>query len=502
MTAPATQRPRGLSKSKILHARQCPKRLWLHTHRPELAIEDAAQRQRLADGTRFGDLARDLLGGGTLIEHQDDLDAAIAATQTTVAGARHGDRVFEAAFSHEGVLVRADALEHTRTGWILTEVKSSAKVKPYQVEDVAVQAWVIEQAGLALREMRVGVVDNQFVYRTLGDYNGLLRTEPVDGAVKPLLAQVDTWVAEARTAMTGPMPDIRTGPHCEEPFTCPFIDFCQSQEPPDAEYPLSSLYLGRRLVDALRAEGHRDLREVPVERLKNPIQRRAVTAIRAGRAIIEDELPRQLAALPYPRYYLDFETIGFAVPRWLGTRPYQQIPFQFSCHIETAPGQVEHREFLDLSGESPIVPFVDALLAACSEAGPIVVYNQSFEATRIRELAEMLPDRAESLLGLKERFFDLLPPIRNHYYHPDLHGSFSIKAVLPTVVPELRYDGLEGVQDGADAQAAYLEAIHPATTETHREQIRGQLSRYCGLDTEAMLRLATALQSHRNRSSG
>jgi hypothetical protein len=493
MTAPATPRPRGLSKSKILHARQCAKRPWLHTHRPELAVEDAAQRQRLADGTRFGDLARDLMGGGTLIEHQDDLSAAIEATQATVARARLGDRVFEAAFSHEGVLVRADALEHTRTGWVLTEVKSSTEVKPYQVEDVAVQAWVMNQAGLALRELRVGVVDKQFVYRTPGDYNGLLRTEPVDGAVKPLLAQVDTWVAEARTAMTGPMPDIRTSPHCKDPFTCPFIGFCQSQEPPDAEYPLSSLPRGRNLADALRADGYRDLRQVPQDRFKNATHRRMAQSIRNGQPIVEDELPRLLAALPYPRYYLDFETIGFAVPRWLGTRPYQQIPFQFSCHIETAPGQVEHHEFLDLSGDSPIEPFADALLAACSEDGPIVVYNQSFEATRISELAEMLPDRAEPLLRLLERLFDLLPPIRNHYYHPDLQGSFSIKAVLPTVVPELRYDDLDGVQDGADAQAAYLEAIHPATAETHREQIRGQLSRYCGLDTEAMLRLAVAL---------
>lgn len=492
MSQATPSRPRGLSKSKILHARQCPKRLWLHTHRPELAVEDDAQRLRLADGTHFGDLARDLLGGGTLIAHQDDLAKAVDVTRAAVASAQQGDRLFEAAFSHDGVLVRADALERTRRGWVLTEVKSSTEVKPYQVDDVAVQSWVLRQAGLDLHEVRVGVVDNTFVYRIPGDYNGLLRTEVVDAAVKPLVAQVDEWAAQARATLVGPMPDIRTGPQCEDPFPCPFIDFCQSQEPPEAEYPISSLYRGGKIVDALRADGHRDLREVPLERLRNPIHRRAVTAVRAGRAIVEDELPRLLVALPYPRHYLDFETIYFAVPRWLGTRPYQQIPFQFSCHIETAPGQVEHREFLDLSGDSPIEPFADALIAACGEDGPIVVYNQSFESGRIRELAEMLPDRASLLLRLRERLFDLLPPIRNHYYHPDLHGSFSIKKVLPTVVPELRYDALEGVQDGGAAQAAYLEAIHPVTADARREQIRWELSRYCGLDTEAMLRLAVA----------
>jgi hypothetical protein len=487
MTPTPTSRPRGLSKSKILQARQCPKRLWLHVHQPDLAVEDDAQRQRLADGTRFGDLARDLLGGGTLIEHQDDLAKAVDVTRGAVAAARHGDRLFEAAFSHDGVLVRADALERTHRGWILTEVKSSTEVEPYQVEDVAVQSWVLMQAGLNLREVRVGVVENTFVYRVPGDYSGLLRTEAVDADVKPLVEQVDEWVAQARAALAGPMPDIRTGPQCEDPFPCPFIDFCQSQEPPEAEYPISTLYRGGRIVETLRADGHRDLREVPLERLKNPIHRRAVTAVRAGHAVVEDELPRLLAALPYPRYYLDFETIHFAVPRWLGTRPYQQIPFQFSCHIETAPGQVEHREFLDLSGESPIEPFANALIAACGTHGPIVVYNQSFESKRIEDLAKMLPGRASRLLSLRERLFDLLPPIRNHYYHPDLHGSFSIKKVLPTVVPELRHDALEGVQDGGAAQAAYLEAIAPSITEAERERIRGQLRRYCSLDTEAML---------------
>lgn len=501
MTQAPTSRPRGLSKSKILHARQCPKRLWLHTHQPDLAVEDDAQRQRLADGTRFGDLARDLLGGGTLIAHQDDLAKAIDVTRDAVATARHGDRLFEAAFSHDGVLVRADALERTRRGWVLTEVKSSTAVKPYQVDDVAVQSWVLQQAGLSLHEVRVGVVDNTFVYRVPGDYNGLLRTEVVDADVKPLVEQVDAWVAQARTTLAGPMPDIRTGAQCEDPFPCPFIDFCQSQEPPEAEYPISSLYKGGKIVEALRADGHRDLRDVPLERLKNPIHRRAVTSIRAGRALIEDELPRLLAALPYPRYYLDFETIHFAVPRWLGTRPYQQIPFQFSCHIETAPGQVEHREFLDLSGESPIEPFADALIAACGDDGPIVVYNQSFESGRIKELAEILPDRATRLMRLRGRLWDLLPPIRNHYYHPDLHGSFSIKKVLPTAVPEMSYRRLNEVQDGGSAQAAYLEAVSGSASVERKAAIRGALTKYCSHDTFAMQVLIGALGRPMPRTS-
>jgi len=493
MTANPSPRPRGLSNSKILIARQCAKRLWLQTHRPELAVEDADQRLRLAAGTQFGELARDLMGGGTVIEHVDDLSRAQETTRALLASATPGARLFEAALSHDGVLVRADALEHTPMGWILTEVKSSTEVKPYQLEDVAVQSWVLRGAGLELHQTRIGVVDNSFVYRTPGDYRGLLRTEIVDAPVKPLLAQVDDWVAQARATLAAPMPQITTGPHCSKPFECPFTGHCTEQEPPISQYPLTRLPRGGKTAKALMAEGFTDLRDVPIERFSNAKHRQIAECVRSGKPFIDDELPRLLAALPYPRYYLDFETIHFAVPRWLRTRPYQQVPFQFSCHVESAPGQVEHREFLELSGDSPIEAFTEALLAACGDRGPVVVYNQSFEAACIKNLAAWRPERAPQLLSLIARLFDLLPPIRTHYYHPDLQGSFSIKAVLPTLVPGLRYDALEGVQHGGDAQSAYLEAIDSATSATRREQIRAELTRYCSLDTEAMLRLIHAL---------
>lgn len=485
--------PRGLSKSKILVARQCAKRLWLHTHRPELAVEGADQRLRLTAGTHFGDLARDLLGGGTVIEHAEDLDRAQDATRGLLQSAAPGTRLFEAALSHDGVLVRADALEHTPMGWILTEVKSSTTVEPYHLEDVAVQSYVLRRTGLALHETRIGVVDNRFVYRTPDDYRGLLRTEVVDEPVKPLLAQVDEWIARARETLAGAMPQITTGPHCKKPFDCPFISHCAGQEPPISPFPLTRLYRGGKTAKTLIAEGFTDLRDVPLERFSNAKHRQIAECVRSGQPFIDAELPRLLGALPYPRYYLDFETIQFAVPRWLGTRPYQQVPFQFFCHVESSPGEVEHREFLDLSGDSPIEGFVEALLAACGHHGPVVVYNQSFEAGCIKNLAAWRSGRAPQLLSLIARMFDLLPPIRAHYYHPDLQGSFSIKAVLPTLVPELRYDALEGVQHGGDAQSAYLESIDPATSATRREQIHVELTRYCSLDTEAMLRLIHAI---------
>lgn len=495
MTDNPKVRPRGLSKSKILQARQCPKRLWLQAHRPELGEEGAEQRQRLEGGTQFGELARALLGSGRLIEHFGDLSQALVESRTLIDECRPGDQLFEAALSHDGVLVRADALERTVSGWVLTEVKSSTEVKPHHLEDVAVQAWVTQQAGLEVREIRIGLVDNQFVYRKLGDYEGLLKPEAVDAAVQPLLAEVDGWVAAARKTLAGDIPEIATGPHCSAPFECPFYGHCRAQEPPPPEFPVESLPHGGRTVAKLLAEGFRDLREVPLERLSSAKHRRIAEVARSGKPFLDPAIRHELAALPYPRRYLDFETIGFAVPRWIGTRPYQQVPFQFSCHIESAPGAVDHAGFLELSGNSPIAPFADALLEACGEHGPIVVYNASFEVARIRALAAWLPDRAPRLLALIDRIYDLLPAVRDHYYHPAMQGSFSIKAVLPTLAPELDYANLEGVQDGAGAQEAFLESIAHQTSPERRAKLRQSLEIYCARDTEAMLRLSDALQS-------
>jgi hypothetical protein len=196
-----------------------------------------------------------------------------------------------------------------------------------------------------------------------------------------------------------------------------------------------------------------------------------------------------LAAHSLPAYFLDFETIQFAVPIWKGTRPYQMITFQFSLHTLKEDGQLEHTGFLDLSGNDPSESFAHALIIACGEQGPVYVYNASFETARIRELAARYPELSEPLLAINARVVDLLPIARTRYYHPSQHGSWSIKKVLPAAVPELRYDALDGVQDGGMAMESFLEAIHPDSSAERKAEIEQQLLAYCQLDTYAMVRL-------------
>lgn len=486
---PGTPRT-GLSKSRVLSGLQCQRRLWLETYRRDLIVIDAQQQQVFDAGNALGELARVLLGPGELIGHVDNIDAAIAETSKRLAGRR--TTLFEPAFRHDGVLVRADVLKPVARGYDLIEVKGSTSVKDQYISDCAVQAWVIKNAGLPLKRIHLAHIDNTFVYPGDGDYRGLLRVEDITDAVRKLMPEVAGWVASLKKMLAGTEPDIKTGKQCTNPYPCPFFAHCRAQEPAPPEYPVEILGKKGRLVSDLHAEGYVDVREVPEQRLEKPMHRRIRKASITGKAFVDAEASRLLAKLAYPRYYIDFETIAFGIPRWKGTRPFQQVPFQWSCHVQHADGALEHQNFLDLSGDNPAEQFVKSLLAVTGSRSPILVYNQAFEATRLRELGEMFPAHAAALGAIAARMVDLLPIAREHYYHPAMMGSWSIKAVLPTIAPELSYEHLDDVADGSAAQQAYLEAIDPETPAERHAQIEQALLRYCENDTVAMIKVVQA----------
>lgn len=477
----------SLSKSKIIAHRQCPKRLWLQINRPELIHISAATQVRFDEGNKVGDIARQNHQGGVFIETLNRIEA-IALTKEAVA---KRETIFEGAFFEEDVMIRADLLFPEKDGYRLVEVKSSTGVKSYHVDDVTVQSWVMEKAGCTPTSMALAYINNQFVYQGDGDYQGLFSEADLSDQVKPNMLQVQSWVDDAKKNLASTLePKIAPGEQCTDPFTCDFISYCSPPEE-GVEYPVEILPYGKAMAAQLRSDGYKDLRDVPAERLSNPKHLKVHTATLSGQAILEIEAVNQIQALPYPRYYLDFETIGFAVPIWAGTRPYMQLPFQWSCHIEQADGSMAHEEFLDLSGNDPREMFAKTLIDVVSTHGPIVVYNAGFEGARIKELAAVFPHLSSELLAIPERFFDLLPLARNHYYHPDMKGSWSIKDVLPTVAPELDYANLE-VSDGVMAQEAYKEAIHSQTTPERKEEVRNAMLKYCKQDTIAMVKIVHA----------
>jgi len=199
----------------------------------------------------------------------------------------------------------------------------------------------------------------------------------------------------------------------------------------------------------------------------------------------------------FPRIWLDFETISFVIPRWVGTRPYQQIPFQFSAHVEEADGAIAHVEWLSVDGTDPRHG-ISAALAALPRTGSVIAYNAGFEKGCLRDLADAIPGHASALTSLAARTVDLLPVTRKNYYHRDQRGSWSLQAVLASMAPELDYGAL-AVSNGMGAQYAYMEAADPTCTQECREQIAGELSEYCTRDTFAMIRILETLLAPSNK---
>jgi hypothetical protein len=487
-----------LSKSRLMAFRQCPKRLWLQSFRRDLATIDPTAQARFDAGHRVGEVARQLRPGGRLIGHVDDLGRAVQETRELLAGA--DDRLlFEAALQHGSVLVRADVLERRDGRCALVEVKSSTAVKPPHVEDVAIQAWVLQGAGLELESMRLAHLDNTFVYPGGGDYGGLLVEVDLAEEVRPLLEEIPHWVAEAQQVLAGDMPAIDIGAHCTQPYDCEFFAWCSRDEP---AFPVTILPRGRALAAKLRAEGLRDLRDVPEERLGNALHVRIWRATRADAPAIDPAVAPLLRDLPYPRSFLDFETIQPAIPIWVGTRPYQRIPVQWSCHVQTEPGRLVALGELVTSGEDPRRAFAESLVRAMPPDGPVFAYNAGFERGVLNEVAQALPDLAEPLQRIADRLVDLLPITRTHYYHPAMRGSWSLKAVLPTVAPDLDYANLDGgVRSGHDVESVYAEILDPATETGRRTDLESALVAYCERDTLALVRLVQFFEIQPSRSA-
>jgi len=407
--------------------------------------------------------------------------------------ARPGDLIiFEAAFSVDGGAVRCDILERRNDRYYLTEVKSSTSVKDYHPTDLAFQAWVLGRAGLDVARAEMQFINRDFVYEGDGDYSGIFATEDLTETVKDLAGKIEKMLRGYLAVVEGPEPMMARGSHCSNPWPCAFQDRCSVGEP---EYPISLLRIKRKAFLELAAtQGWKDVRDIPDGHFEGGLIARIWSATRAGNAELTPEAAEEIARLPFPRFYFDFETYMPAIPIWKGTRPWQQIPFQWSCHVQHADGSLEHKEFLDTTGEFPVHRLAEAMIDALGETGPIFAYTH-FEKTTIKTLIDLCPELRLPLERIVERLVDLHPLTKASYYHPRMKASWSIKEVLPTIAPELDYSNLGEVQEGDGAVAAYEEIIDSRTSGERKAVLVHDLKRYCQRDTEAMVALVRFLGS-------
>jgi len=485
-----------LSKSRFGAGLQCPKRLFLQCYSRELAEPpNVSQRAVMDTGMAIGRLARKGFPGGRLIEEAYYEHAAAMTTTLEAIADPSVPAVYEAAFTFDDVRIRTDVLSRNADGTFdLVEVKSSTSVKEEHVPDVAIQLHVLEGSGVAVRRACLLHIDNTYIYEG-GPYDlgKLFQVEDVtDGARTFVRLEVPPSLAEMKEVLRAEdPPELEVGRRCSNPYRCEFYGHCRKGAPEHHIEQLPRATSG--LIQALLAAGIRDIRDIPHDFPGlSTIHARVHDSVIREHPYRGSGLGASLRAAEYPVHFLDFETFNPALPVYPGTRPYQVIPFQWSLHVRDSAGDLRHRSFLHDGDTDPREAFVLSLLDAIELQGTIVVYT-GFEQSRLRELADTFPQYSDRLMGLCGRMLDLHAVIRDHYYHPGFHGSYSMKAILPAVVPDLGYDDLE-IHEGAHASAAFAQMIAPETEETERQHLRQALLDYCRRDTEAMVRIIDALR--------
>lgn len=480
-----------LSKSRYVAGLQCHKLLWLKVHEadaPEL-VPTSALTARFEGGHRVGELARAYFPGGTLIE-LDPRERGPGLQATAEALARGDRAIFEACFEVDGAFAAIDVLERVGAGFVVIEVKATLSAKPQHLEDLAMQVHLARRAGL--RVDRVEVMHLNRKHRHPKTKPLFVRTD-VTEEVNALVPSVAARIKQQRAMVAGDCPEVEVGFHCDKPYPCPFTARCWPVLP---EHDVSELVGMSRQSDALRDQGYEVIADIPEDFALKPLPARQRRAVVSNTVVVEGDLAGALRNLPTPVAFLDFETIAPALPVWSGCRPYQAIPVQHSVHRLVQDGALEHDAFLAEPNTDPRETLAQHLLAATDNVATVFAWNATFERQRIQELAVALPQLRDPLLQLASRVHDLLPIVRNHVYHPDFHGSFSLKAVGPALVPELGYAGLE-VADGGTASAAletYL--LHPETlTDVERTTLRTSLLAYCERDTRLLVEIYARLRA-------
>lgn len=483
-----------LSKSTFMMGLQCPRRLWLYKKRPELKPEISASQQMIfTKGTNTGLLAQQLFPGGKDASPVDYFNYP-AAIQQTYDWIGNGESIiYEAAFQYDRVMAALDIMVNKKGKWYAYEVKASTEVKEQFILDAALQFYVITNAGLQLADISIIHLNKEYTRQGELELKKLFKIVSIKKEVLALQEDIKIWVAENKKTLllkTEPKKDI--GPHCSDPYECEFMDHCWSHIPDVSVFNLTRL-TGDKKFD-LYYKGAIEFYQLPAGYALTASQQLQVKAFSENYTHIEPEnIKDWIKQLKYPLFFMDFETFMPGVPLYNNSRPYQQIPFQFSVHIQKmAGGALSHTFFLGEPETDPREEFTKQLIAATNGKGSIVVYNKAFESTRLRELQESYPKYASDITKIINRIVDLMEPFQKKwYYTPGMNGSYSIKAVLPALVPEMSYADLE-IGEGGSAMAAF-EGLLNIKDEAEKLKIRNALMDYCKLDTEAMVRILEKL---------
>lgn len=503
-----------LTKSNFAAGLQCEKRLYYEKYRKELRVITPADQLRFDEGNEVGKLARKLYPQGVLVNTPAwEQENAERQTQELIAAGKQ--TLFEAAFSAERLCIRIDILHRDRpgnpegqmslfssseSGWELIEVKSGkspdvGKDPKYEyLIDLAFQVYVMRKAGHRVDRASLLLLNREFEHRgTPPRPEELFEKVNVTELVEELLPEVERMVSPFLAVISRPTePEIEIGPQCTDPYVCPFYQACHPEPvPPDHLINLPRLTLEQ--YRDLRSAGISRIQDIPDEMTRDSLQQMVRDALRKNERRVDMALREELEKMRFPIHFVDFETAQYAIPQHIATSSYDYLPVQFSDHILHEDGSLDHREFIYCGFGDPRPDFIRALFEAVQGAGSIVVYH-SFEEQRLKDLLKFDETSARELYEyFVDRIVDLHKIIKDYVYYPEFAGSFSLKKVLPAIVPSLSYDTLE-IREGETATAMYRKMIDPQCPPNERDEIKKNLLEYCKLDTLAMVELYKELK--------
>ncbi len=475
-----------LSKSTFVKGHQCEKALYLYKFNPELRAElDEQTLQVMNAGTNVGVLAQKLYPNGVdaTLETTFEYQKSVLLTQQLIAAGKKV--IYEACFQYNGVLCALDILVKKKDKWYAYEVKSSTTVKDYHYTDTALQYYVITKSGLPLEDIAVIHLNNK--YSRLGelDVKQLFNTVSVKDKAIAEQQNIETKIAELKKVMENKnvKPTKKIGTHCFSPFECEFKSYCWDDLNIDPMiFNLYSKDFNHFIENEIFQFDEIDENYKFHGKSKTKLNKLKETEIKIDKAKISSFLKTFIK----PYYYFDFETYQMAVPEFDKIRPYQMIPFQYSLHIQDENNLI-HSEFLGDSATDPRIPLIEKMINELGEKGSIITYNATFEKTRLKEMAIDFPAYKKQLNNIKDRIVDLMVPFQKMwYYNPKFKASYSIKYVLPALIPSLSYQNLN-IQNGGDASSIYPKIKDMKLDD--QEKTRTDLLEYCKLDTLAMVKI-------------
>lgn len=468
-----------ITKSEFIAGWQCEKYLWLERHERDTRQVDAMTQFLMQQGIAVGLLAQKLFP-----------DAECEVTVEAKGASARAD-----------ILRKADGAENL---WDIFEVKTSGydPEKPYAEDkqefiwDLALQVYVFEAEGKSMGKANLVLVNKDYARKDQDpiDPKDYFAVEDVTQQVRERLPEVQKMLERFQGVVSLPAaPDVAIGMHCKKPHDCPYQDRCFPEQGRDHIFKLRHLWWKDKFK--LWHSGVRRIQDYPANKLE-PWQAKQAAVLKSQEPLIDKVALREfIAKLEYPVYHLDFETCNPALPPFAGIKPFRQTVFQYSLHIQDSPGaEPRHFEYLPEHLNDPRPELLKKMLNELGDHGTILAYYADFEKGRLKDLAEAFPAYAARIEAVLARFQDLEKPFSNgHYVHPGFGGRTSIKVVLPTLVPDMSYEGM-AVGEGTAAIRAYLEILAPETSEFRRAEIRRDLRAYCAQDTLAMVRILSVLE--------